>query len=137
MVEQVLRGLDAFGGKHYREARPHAAHVHHLGIEAGHKMDAKWRVSDGTNMQQQCLVPHPFNFFLSKGRESTNSSKIIDATLRGAVTCLTRYPRLASASADFSLGYFRVFPPGRLSEGIEPSVSAANLAAVPVYGYMR
>ncbi len=40
MVQQVFRGLDAFGGQHFRHLRPHAAHIHDLSIETGHIQDA-------------------------------------------------------------------------------------------------
>ena len=39
VVEQVFGGLDVLGGKHLRHARPHAAHIHHLGFKSGHNLD--------------------------------------------------------------------------------------------------
>ena len=41
MIEEVFGGNDVAGGKHLRDARADAAHIHHLGFETGHRNDAK------------------------------------------------------------------------------------------------
>ena len=47
VIEQVFGGQNALGGEQLRHARPHAAHVHHRSVEAGHTPDAKWLASGG------------------------------------------------------------------------------------------
>jgi hypothetical protein len=56
VIEKILGRLDPLGGKQLRHARPHAAHIHHWSIEAGHRTDAKWLAPRETNRPVQAPI---------------------------------------------------------------------------------